>query len=173
MSKRRKKYNKVNSFKSQIGKEVVKSLLSSSVDDFKKKIPETATIRDVVTIFAEPKIEPATVVRTNGINHYSDESKRKIVQEVADGLIRTIDANLKYGIKGHSTILKWSRKFEDLDSKLMKDYKHRGININERKTGENRLPNNVPLQANPRTKQVRDQPNPFKRIVKEILNFWS
>jgi hypothetical protein len=48
----------------------------------------------------------------SGLNFYSEALKRSIVIEVHSGQISKEEARRKYGIKGHSTILKWIRKFE-------------------------------------------------------------
>lgn len=50
-----------------------------------------------------------------GFNYYSEAFKREVVLIVQRGQITKEEARRKYGIKGHSTILKWIRKFEGLD----------------------------------------------------------
>ena len=50
-----------------------------------------------------------------GQKFFSDSLKRKVVFQVQSGQITQAEANFKYGIKGHSTILKWIRKFEGSD----------------------------------------------------------
>jgi transposase-like protein len=47
----------------------------------------------------------------NYVNHYSEEFKLKVVHEVLRGEISKEGCRKKYGIKGHSTVLKWIRKF--------------------------------------------------------------
>ena len=47
----------------------------------------------------------------NYVNHYSEEFKLKVVHEVLRGEITKEACREKYGIKGHSTVLKWMRKF--------------------------------------------------------------
>jgi transposase-like protein len=47
-----------------------------------------------------------------GLKRYSELLKIKVVQEVRLGLITKEEASRRYGIKGHSTVLKWVRKFE-------------------------------------------------------------
>ncbi len=46
------------------------------------------------------------------VNHYSDDFKRKVVNEVLRGEICKEEARRKYGIGGSTTVLKWIRKFE-------------------------------------------------------------
>ena len=50
-----------------------------------------------------------------GFNFYSETFKREVVFMVQSGQISKEDARRRYGIKGHSTILKWIRKFEGSD----------------------------------------------------------
>jgi len=50
-----------------------------------------------------------------GLNCYSEKLKREVVFQVQSGQLTQSEANRKYGIKGHSTILKWIRKFEESD----------------------------------------------------------
>lgn len=47
----------------------------------------------------------------NYVNHYSEEFKLKVVHEVLRGEISKEACRERYGIKGHSTVLKWIRKF--------------------------------------------------------------
>ena len=42
---------------------------------------------------------------------YSDEFKRFVVSEIESGKRNPKDLNQAYGIQGHSTILKWCRKY--------------------------------------------------------------
>ncbi len=51
----------------------------------------------------------------SGFKQYSESLKRKVVFQVQSGQLTQAEANTKYGIKGHSTILKWIRKFEEPD----------------------------------------------------------
>lgn len=44
---------------------------------------------------------------------YTEEFKRQVVADVLSKRMTQREANLLYGIKGHSTILKWIRKFGD------------------------------------------------------------
>jgi transposase-like protein len=53
-----------------------------------------------------------------GHNHYSESLKREVVIQVQSGQISKEEARRKYGIRGHSTILKWIRKFEESDPHL-------------------------------------------------------
>jgi len=45
------------------------------------------------------------------VNHYPDELKSRIVQEVMAGLITKEECRRKYGIRGKSTVLRWIRNF--------------------------------------------------------------
>ncbi len=48
--------------------------------------------------------------RSNGL-FFTEAFKRHVVFEVESGRISQCDAGRKYGILGHSTILKWCRKY--------------------------------------------------------------
>ena len=60
-----------------------------------------------------------------GSNRYNESIKREVVFRVRAGDITQEDARKEYGIKGHSTILKWIRKFEgvELQSHSYMDYR--------------------------------------------------
>ena len=45
--------------------------------------------------------------------HYEESIKKQVVVEVKQGLISKEEARRKYGIRGHSSILNWIRKFEE------------------------------------------------------------
>ena len=47
----------------------------------------------------------------NKVNHYTDEFKIRIVEEVLSGKITKEECRYRYGIKGNSTVLRWIRKF--------------------------------------------------------------
>jgi transposase len=47
---------------------------------------------------------------------FTEAFKRHVVGEVESGRISQSEANLRYGILGHSTILKWCRKYGKLPS---------------------------------------------------------
>lgn len=47
----------------------------------------------------------------NNRGKFEEEFKRKIVEEIEAGKRRGSDICLEYGIKGHSTLLKWCRKY--------------------------------------------------------------
>jgi len=66
-----------------------------------------------------------------GLNYYSESLKREVVQ-VQSRQITKEEARRKYGIKGHSTILKWIRKFEDSDPHI-KSYECSGEQGPDRK----------------------------------------
>lgn len=53
------------------------------------------------------------------VNHYSDDFKMQVVQEVLHGEISKEEARRKYGIGGKSTVLKWIRKFEGSCPKIL------------------------------------------------------
>jgi len=50
-----------------------------------------------------------------GLNYYSEVFKRELVHLVKTGQVTKEEARRKYGIKGHSTVLKWIRKFDGID----------------------------------------------------------
>lgn len=45
------------------------------------------------------------------VNYYTDEFKKKVVNEVFNGLISKEEARRLYGIRGNSAVLNWMRKF--------------------------------------------------------------
>ena len=45
------------------------------------------------------------------VNHYTDEFKIRIVEEVLSGKITKEECRYRYGINGNSTVLRWIRKF--------------------------------------------------------------
>lgn len=45
------------------------------------------------------------------VNHYPDEFKKKVVQEVLSGKITKEECRSRYGIGGNSTVLRWIRTF--------------------------------------------------------------
>ena len=51
----------------------------------------------------------------SGLKFFNDSLKREVVFQVQSGQLTKSEANKKYGITGHSTILKWIRKFEGSD----------------------------------------------------------
>ena len=50
-------------------------------------------------------------MKGSNIQGYTEAFKRHVVQEVESGRITQCQAGRKYGILGHSTILKWCRKY--------------------------------------------------------------
>jgi transposase len=48
-----------------------------------------------------------------GFIMYEESFKLRVVREVLSGELTQKEANQRYGIRGHSTILKWIRKFEE------------------------------------------------------------
>ena len=60
----------------------------------------------------------------SGFKSYSESLKKEVVYLVQSGTLTKEEARRQFGIKGHSTILKWIRKFEgpDLSESFMKDY---------------------------------------------------
>jgi transposase-like protein len=61
----------------------------------------------------------------NTYNSYTDSLRREIVGLVATGQFTKEQARRHYGIKGHSTIMNWIRKFEGRQPEvtMTKDYK--------------------------------------------------
>ena len=55
----------------------------------------------------------------NDSNYYSGKFKQRVIQEVLDGKLSKEEARRDYGILGHSTILKWIRKFEQADGSII------------------------------------------------------
>ena len=49
------------------------------------------------------------------LKNYSESLKREVVFQVQSGQLTQSEANRKYGISGHSSILNWIRKFEESD----------------------------------------------------------
>lgn len=49
---------------------------------------------------------------------YEESFKRQVVAEVLTGQISKEEARRKYNIRGHTTVLKWIRKFEKQSSQL-------------------------------------------------------
>jgi transposase-like protein len=45
------------------------------------------------------------------VGRYTEAMKRHVVWEVETGRISQAEANRRYGILGHSTVLKWCRKY--------------------------------------------------------------
>ena len=45
------------------------------------------------------------------VNHYTDDFKIKVVQEVLSGKITKEECRSRYGIGGNSTVLRWIRTF--------------------------------------------------------------
>jgi len=60
----------------------------------------------------------------SGLNSYNEVLKREVICLVQSGNLTKAEASRKFGIKGHSTILKWIRKFEGPDppKSFMKEY---------------------------------------------------
>lgn len=58
----------------------------------------------------------------SGPVEYSENFKRKVVYEIRAGIITKEEARRRYHIGGHSTVLKWIRKFdrEELYVRTMK-----------------------------------------------------
>lgn len=59
------------------------------------------------------------------IKSYSESLKREVIREVNVGLISKEEARRKYDIKGTTTVLRWIRKFAELDpnNQPLMDYK--------------------------------------------------
>ena len=54
------------------------------------------------------------------LNPNSDEFKKSVVKKVLSGRLSQKEASIRYGIKGHSTILNWIRKFDVSNTLEMK-----------------------------------------------------
>lgn len=48
--------------------------------------------------------------------HYKESLKRDVIFQIQSGKMTKEEARRAYGIKGHSTVLKWIRKFAEQDS---------------------------------------------------------
>jgi transposase len=44
--------------------------------------------------------------------YFSEEFKRKVIDQVSSGLMNKKEASLRYGIKGNSLIVNWQRNYE-------------------------------------------------------------
>lgn len=55
-----------------------------------------------------------------GKKFYSESFKREVILKIQSGQIWKEEARRVYGIKGHSTISNWIRKFEDSDPQSMR-----------------------------------------------------
>ena len=53
------------------------------------------------------------------VNYYTDDFKKKLVQEVLLGHITKEEARARYGIRGNSLVLNWIRKFGTSESPVM------------------------------------------------------
>lgn len=62
----------------------------------------------------------------SGQKRFNESIRREVVHRVQSGELTQEAASIEYGIKGHSTILKWIRKFEDnkLQSRGFMDYRN-------------------------------------------------
>ena len=56
----------------------------------------------------------------SGQKMFSDSFKREVVVQVTTGQLTQAEAKRKYGINGHSTILRWIRKFDVPDPHLQR-----------------------------------------------------
>jgi len=50
-------------------------------------------------------------IRTDESMYFTEVFKKSVVAMIENGTITHKEANLKYNIRGHSTILKWCRKY--------------------------------------------------------------
>lgn len=57
-----------------------------------------------------------------GNKSYSESLKREVVRAIQLGLLSKEEARKKYGIRGHSAILKWIRTFEEQGSLTKRNY---------------------------------------------------
>ena len=72
---------------------------------------------------------------------YTETFKMHVVREVENGKITQMEASRRYGILGHSTILKWCRKYGRLE--FTRSSGTRGIVMEERDIELLRLRNEV------------------------------
>lgn len=89
---------------------------------------------------------------------YTEAFKRHVVGEVERGSISQSEANRRYGILGHSTILKWCRKYGAISSSS-----RRGATMEEHERELLRLQNEVKA-----LKQELEDAR-FKNVVLETL----
>ena len=72
---------------------------------------------------------------------YTEAFKKHVVREVEEGKITQVEASRRYGILGHSTILKWCRKYGRL--KFTRSSGTKGIVMEKRDIELLRLRNEV------------------------------
>jgi transposase-like protein len=58
---------------------------------------------------------------------FTEEFKRQVVADVLSQRMTTKEAKCRYGIKGHSTILKWIRKYGDTNLQSMESQKDKPV----------------------------------------------
>ena len=58
---------------------------------------------------------------------FTEEFKRQVVADVLSKRMTTNDAKRLYGIRGHSTILKWIRKYGDTNLDSMESQKNKPV----------------------------------------------
>jgi len=66
-----------------------------------------------------------------GRGRYTEAMKRYVVREVEAGKISQAEASQRYGILGHSTILKWCRRYRDQASNRSPGLRVKGMNEKE------------------------------------------
>ena len=70
----------------------------------------------------------------NYVNQYSEEFKLKVVHEVLRSELSQESCRKKYGIKGHSTISKWIRKFGMSSEPIYMSKKNKNERLSELKS---------------------------------------
>jgi transposase len=66
-----------------------------------------------------------------GRGRYTEAMKRHVVREVEAGRISQAEASLRYGILGHSTILKWCRRYGHEPTNRTPGLRVKGMNEQE------------------------------------------
>lgn len=96
-----------------------------------------------------------------GRGRYTEAMKRYVVREVEAGKISQAEACQRYGILGHSTILKWCRRYGDQASTRMPGMRVKGMNEKEIEL--------LHLQNENKTLKRELEDARFKNIVLETL----
>ena len=89
---------------------------------------------------------------------FTEAFKRHVVGEVESGRISQSEGNRRYGILGHSTILKWCRKYGKLPS-----HRNTGLRMDEKEIELLRLQNEIKALR----QELEDAR--FKNVVLETL----
>ena len=94
-------------------------------------------------------------------NHFTEAFKRHVVGEVEMGRISQSEANRRYDILGHSTILKWCRKYGKLSS-------HRNTKVGIKTIDEKEI-ELIRLQNENKALRQELEDARFKNVVLETL----